>query len=141
MPRTQELVKNLLAHPAPRPDSLARDAAARLFPTWQAILVGVPFALILGPAMGALLALVVALPVGLLLEPRPAWLGNLSDLLLLAGTVLGVCLVVLWLVRRRASFAALAREGMLFPTIDVAARGPGRIWGNELVVAAADSRG
>lgn len=136
MSRVAELVTALLASPTPRPDALSRPAAARLFPWWQAALVGVPAALIIGAISGCLLALVVALPLGHFVgQPRPAWFGRMSEGLLFAGMALGAMLVLIWLRRRRARFAALVREGTLFPTFDVEATGFGKTLSNPVVRA------
>ena len=134
-----ELAAALLAAPTPRPDALARQAGRRLFPTWQALLVGLPLGLIAGALTGCVLALVVALPVAHFVgQPRPPWLGTMSEVVLSAGGALGLLVVALWLVRRRARFVALAREGTVFPTFDVGLTGLGRALGNKVVGAAVE---
>ncbi len=139
MSSRQDLVAALLAAPTPRPDALAREAAGQLFPTWQAILVGVPFALIVGAMTGLLLSLLVALPVGHFVgKPLPAWVGRMSEILLFAGMALGAGLVFIWLRRRRASFAALVRDGTMFPTIDVGTSGLGGVLASKAGRAAAE---
>jgi hypothetical protein len=120
-----QLVSALLESPIPRPDGLARDVASRLFPAWQAVLVGVPIAVILAAALGLVTALAIALPLGLVIveHPKPAWFGHVSELAMLPGVALGIWLVVRWMRRRRAAFTNLAREGAIVPAYDIAASG------------------
>jgi len=135
----KELAAALLAAPTPRPDALARQAGRRLFPAWQALLVGVPFGLVASALTGCVLGLVVALPVGHFVgRPRPPWLGTMSVALLFVGAALGLVVVALWLARRRARFVALAREGTVFPTFDVGVTRLGRALGNKVVGAAVE---
>jgi hypothetical protein len=118
-----QLVSALVESPVPRPDALARDAASRLFPTWQAVVVGAPIAVILAALLGCLTALAIALPLGLVVvdDPKPAWFGHVSEAAMLPGVSLGIWLVVRWMRRRRAAFTALAREGEIVAAYDVAA--------------------
>jgi hypothetical protein len=87
-----QLVSALVESPVPRPDALARDVASRLFPTWQAVLVGAPIAVILGAVLGCITALAIALPLGLLVveDPKPAWFGHVSEVAMLPGVALGI---------------------------------------------------
>jgi hypothetical protein len=90
-----------------------REAAAKLFPMWQAVLVGAPIALIVGSLLGLTLALAVSLSLG-------KGNGTLSNVLLVVGQAIGVWLVVRWMKRRRADFAMLVRSGELVPPTDAA---------------------
>jgi len=118
------LVVTLAEAPVPRPEPLAREAANRLFPLWQALLVGIPFAVMAAALLGVATALAIALPLGSLVgSPKPAWFGHVSEAAMLPGVVLGIWLVVRWMRRRREQFAALAREGTIVPSYDVAATG------------------
>src|SRR5262245_12035160 len=120
-----ELVSAVVDSPVPRPGALARDVASRLFPTWQAVLVGAPVAVILALVLGCITALAVALPLGLVVVeyPKPTWFARLSEAAMLPGVALAIWLVVRWMRRRRAAFAELAREGAIVPTVAIAAKG------------------
>jgi hypothetical protein len=119
-----ELVTALFEAPAPRPEPLVRETASRLFPLWQAVLVGVPVAVMAAALLGLITALAVALPLGeVVKDPKPAWFGHVSELAMLPGAALGIWLVVRWMRGRRLQFAKLAREGTVVPTYDVAATG------------------
>lgn len=114
-----QLVKELLESTTPRPEPLARATAAKLFPLWQMVLVGAPIGLIAAAMLGLATTLVVALPLGQFVGyQRPAWFGHLSEVTLIVGAGIGVWLVVWWMRRRRAHFAALARNGVLLPAHD-----------------------
>src|SRR3954464_7708988 len=120
-----QLISALVDSPVPRHDALARDVATRLFPTWQAVLVGAPIAVCLAAVFGLITALAIALPLGRLVaeDPKPAWFGYVSELAMLPGVALGIWLVVRWMRGRRAAFATLAREGTIVPAYDIAASG------------------
>lgn len=130
---TEELVAHLINSPTPRPPAIAQAAASRLFPRWQAALVGVPVALILASVLGCVAAIAVALPLGQLVgTPKPAWFGHVSEVAGLAGVVLGVWLVVRWMRGRRRAFETLAREGAIVPAYDIAATGLGAALGTDV---------
>ncbi len=119
-----DLILALERAPNPRPEQLVRAAARRLFPLWQAILVGVPIALIAASILGVALGLSIALAVGAVAGERPPWLEDVSTTALVVGGGIGVALVVRWLRRRRAAFSILARTGELLPTRILRTAGP-----------------
>lgn len=112
-----QLVSALVESPVPRPDVLARDAASRLFTTWQAVLVGAPIAVILAALLECITALAIALPLGLVVvdNPKPAWFGHVSEAAMLPGVSLGIWLVVRWMRRWRAAFSTGRRPCELRP--------------------------
>jgi hypothetical protein len=120
----QELISALIEAPVPRPDALALAGGRKLFPTWQAALVGVPIGIIVAAMLGLATALLVALPLGAVVgKPLPPWFGHVSEAAMVVGAALGGWLVVRWMRRRRAQFVELVRSGSIVPTYDVAATG------------------
>lgn len=135
-----ELVAALIDASVPRPEALSRAVASRLFPTWQAALVGVPIAVILAAVLGLITALAIALPLGTVVgDPKPAWFGHVSEAAMVPGIALGIWLVVRWMRRRRAQFATLARAGAIVPAFDLAASGLARVLGTKTGAAIAQA--
>src|SRR5262245_39244898 len=122
--RESELVVALLEAPVPRPEPLVPEAAKRLCPVWQAVLVGVPFAVMAAAMLAVVTSLAIALPLGAVVgNAKPTWFGHVSEAAALLGAALGIWLVVRWMRGRRAQFTALAREGTIVPSFDLAATG------------------
>jgi len=135
---SSELVASLIASPVPRSEALARDTARRLFPAWQAVLVGVPIALIAATVLGCVSALAIALPLGMAIgNPKPVWFGYVSEAAMVPGFALGVWWVVRWMRRRQTDFATLARDGSIVSAFDVAATGIAGALGTEVGAAVA----
>ncbi len=119
-----ELVSALIDAPVPRSTELSVAGGRRLFPTWQAVLVGAPTGIILGSMLGLVTALAVALPLRQVVgTPLPSWFGHVSEVAMLVGATFGVWLTVRWLRGRRAQFVELVRTGSIVPTTDRAATG------------------
>ncbi|MDB4961904.1 MAG: hypothetical protein JWP01_1903 [Myxococcales bacterium] len=120
----QELISALIQTPAPRPDAIAIAGGRKLFPTWQAVLVGAPVGVIAASMLGLVAALAVALPLGAVVgKPLPPWFGRMSEAVMVVGALLGIWLVVRWMRGRRAHFVELVRSGSVVPAFDVAATG------------------
>ncbi len=130
---TSKLIDELIAAPTPRPATIADEVAGKLFPLWQAVLVGVPTALIIGCVLGCVAAIAVALPLGIIVgNPKPPWFGYVAGTAGLAGAALAAWLVFRWMRGRRRAFAALARDGVIVPAYDVAATGLGGALGTDV---------
>jgi len=113
-------------------------AAGRLFPIWQALLIGVPIGLIAASIFGLALALVVALPLGAVIGPsKPSWFGHVSEAVAVGGAAVGLWLVMRWLRGRRAGFATLVRTGELLPAEEVEKAGLARALGTRAGVTIA----
>jgi hypothetical protein len=137
-PQHSDVLRTLGGEPPLRAEIDVRAVATRLFPVWQAFLVGLPLALIIGSILGVMVGLVVAMSLTEIVgPPRPEWMGTLSEVLLyavMAATCAGVFAVMR---RRRAQFFSLARNGIVVPTVDVDGKGLSQALGNEAAQAAA----
>lgn len=114
-----QLITELLESPSPRPERVSRRVAARLFPWWQAVLVGVPLALGLTLLCGPALMVLWALPAAKLLHvetPVPDWFGHVSACFLFVGVALSIGIAVRMMRKRRRAFVELARDGVVVET-------------------------